>query len=103
MAQLILATGLDGLPPAVGQVMGGAGWDVVNALADIKDDFDRHAWLAGNTEWLARAVAPGPAGTRAVLGRRGHPGVGPPGRRLADAPWPEPQVPDLDAFFRSST
>ncbi len=56
LARLILATGLDGLPPAVGQILGGAGWDVENAVADLKNGFDRHTWLAGNTEWLARAV-----------------------------------------------
>ena len=100
MAQLILTTGLDGLPPAVGQVMGGAGWDVVNAVADTKDDFEPAAWLAGNTEWLARAVRDdqqvlarswAAAATRVSVHLSGV---------LSDAPWPDPQIPDLTTFFR---
>ena len=100
LARLILATGLDGLPPAVGQILGGAGWDVVNTVADLKADFDAHAWLAGTTEWLARAVRRdqqvlarswAAAATRVSIHLAGV---------LADAPWPEPQVPDLGAFFR---
>ena len=100
LAGLILAAGLSDLPAAVGQILGGAGWDVVNALADLKDGFDPHAWLAGNTEWLSRAVRHDQQGlarswaaaaTRVSVHLAGV---------LADAPWPEPQVPDLGAFFR---
>ncbi|HET6988563.1 MAG TPA: AAA family ATPase [Kribbella sp.] len=100
LARLILATGLDGLPPAVGQILGGAGWDVVNAVADLKDGFDPHAWLAGNTEWLARAVRQ----DQQVLARSWAAAATRVAIHLADvlagAPWPEPQVPDLAAFFR---
>jgi hypothetical protein len=100
LAGLILAAGLGGVPPAVGQILGGAGWDVENALADLRDSFDPHAWLADNTEWLARAVRRdqqalarswAAAATRVSVHLSGV---------LADAPWPEPQVPDLAAFFR---
>jgi AAA+ superfamily predicted ATPase len=100
LARLILASGLDGFPPAVGQILGGTGWDVVNALADIKDGFDRHAWLEGNTEWLARAVRHdqqvlarswAAAATRVSVHLAGV---------LTGAPWPEPQIPDLGTFFR---
>jgi AAA+ superfamily predicted ATPase len=100
LARLILATGLSGQPPAVGQILGVAGWDVENALADLRGGFDPHAWLARNTEWLARAVRQeqqvlarswAAAATRVSVHLAGV---------LADAPWPEPQVPDLAAFFR---
>jgi len=100
LARLILATGLEGLPPEVGQILGGDGWDVVNALADLKGRFDPQTWLAGNTEWLGRAVYQdqqvlarswAAAATRVSVHLSGV---------LADAPWPEPQVPDLAAFFR---
>ncbi|TDO45329.1 ATPase family protein associated with various cellular activities (AAA) [Kribbella sp. VKM Ac-2527] len=100
LARLILATGLSGQPPAVGQILGVAGWDVENALADLRNGFDPHTWLAGNTEWLARAVRQeqevlarswAAAATRVSVHLAGV---------LADAPWPEPQVPDLGAFFR---
>ncbi len=100
LARLILASGLDSLPPAVGQILGGTGWDVVNALADLKNRFDTHAWLARNTDWLARAVRHdqqvlarswAAAATRVSVHLAGV---------LAGAPWPEPEVPDLAAFFR---
>jgi AAA+ superfamily predicted ATPase len=100
LARLILASGLDSFPPAVGQILGGTGWDVLNALADIKDRFDPHAWLARNTEWLGGAVRHdhqvlarswAAAATRVSVHLAGV---------LAGAPWPEPEVPDLGAFFR---
>ena len=100
LAGLILATGLGGLPPAVAQRLGSVGWDVENALADIRNGFDPHAWLAGNTGWLARAARRdqevlarswAAAATRVSVHLSAV---------LADAPWPEPQVPDLGAFFR---
>ncbi|MFG1813257.1 AAA family ATPase [Kribbella sp. NPDC049174] len=100
LAGLILTIGLGGLPPAVAQSLGSAGWDVENALADLRGGFDPHAWLAGNTGWLARAVRRdqevlarswAAAATRVTVHLSGV---------LADAPWPEPQVPDLGAFFR---
>ena len=81
LARMILATGLDGLPPAVGQILGGAGWDVVNALADLKAGFDAHTWLAAQHRVAGPRDAPRPAGARAVLGGGGYPGVGPSGRR----------------------
>lgn len=100
LARLILATGLGGLPPAVAEVLGSVGQDVEKALADIRDGFDPHAWLAGNTAWLASAVRHdqqvlarswAAAATRASIHLAGV---------LAGAPWPEPQVPDLGALFR---
>ena len=100
LARLILATGLSGQPPAVGQILGVAGWDVENALASLRDGFDPQSWLGANTEWLARAVDQdqhvlarswAAAATRVSVHLAGV---------LADAPWPEPQVPDLTAFFR---
>ncbi|WP_328521386.1 AAA family ATPase [Kribbella sp. NBC_00359] len=100
LARMILATGLHGLPPAVGQILGGAGWDVVNALADLKAGFDAHTWLAANTVWLARAVRrdqQGLARSWAAAATRVSVHLA---DVLAGAPWPELQVPDLNAFLR---
>lgn len=100
LARLILATGLRGVPPAVAQILGSAGQDVEKAIAELGHGFDRHAWLAGNTDWLARtarrdqqvlARSWAAAATRVSVHLAGV---------LAEAPWPEPQVPDLGAFFR---
>jgi AAA+ superfamily predicted ATPase len=100
LALLIRATGLGGQPPAVGQILGVAGWDVEHALADLRVGFDPHAWLTRNTEWLARAIAQdqqvlarswAAAATRVSVQLAGV---------LEKGPWPEPEVPDLDAFFQ---
>ncbi len=100
LARLLLATGLGGVPQAVAQRLGSAAWDVENALAEIRDGFDPHAWLAGTSGWLGRAVRRDQEGlarswaaaaTRVSVHLSGV---------LADAPWPEPQVPDLGEFFR---
>ncbi|MGW1340716.1 AAA family ATPase [Kribbella sp. NPDC002412] len=100
LSPLVLSAGLGGLPPAVAQILGPAAQDVEKALSEIRSGFDPQAWLAVNTEWLARAVR----GNQRVLARSWAAaatrvsvhlsGV------LTDAPWPEPQVPDLDAFYR---
>lgn len=100
LARLILANGLGGQPPAVAQTLGVAGWDVENALADLRGGFDPQDWLARNAEWLARAVRRdqqvlarswAAAATRMSVHLAGV---------LEESPWPEPQVPDLHAFFR---
>ncbi|WP_112240352.1 AAA family ATPase [Kribbella monticola] len=100
LARLIRATGLKSQPPTVGQVLGIAGWDVEHALAELRDRFDPQVWLRRNTEWLERAVAQGqrmPARSWAAAATRVSvhlAGV------LENGPWPEPEVPDLSAFFR---
>ncbi|WP_020392688.1 AAA family ATPase [Kribbella catacumbae] len=100
LARLIRATGLGSQPPAVGQILGVAGWDVEHALAELRDGFDPHAWVARNTEWLARAVAQdqqvlarswAAAATRVSVHLAGV---------LENGPWPDPEVPDLTAFFQ---
>ena len=100
LARLLLATGLGGVPQAVAQRLGTAGWDVENALAQLRDGFDPHAWLVANTGWLARAVRRDQEGlarswaaaaTRVSVHLSGV---------LTEAPWPEPQIPDLAEFFR---
>ncbi len=100
LARLVLANGLGGLPSDVAQSLGAAGWDVENALADLREGFEPRVWLAGNTEWLGRAVREdqqvlarswAAAATRVSVHLAGV---------LADAPWPSLQVPDLGAFFR---
>lgn len=100
LARLIRATGLGGQPPAVGQILGVAGWDVEHALADLRHGFEPHAWLTRNTEWLGRAIAEdqqvlarswAAAATRVSVHLAGV---------LEKGPWPEPEVPDLGAFFQ---
>ncbi|WP_238157917.1 AAA family ATPase [Kribbella voronezhensis] len=100
LARLIRATGLKNQPPAVGQILGMAGWDVEHALAELRDRFDPQVWLARNAQWLERAVAQGqrmPARSWAAAATRVSvhlAGV------LESGPWPEPEMPDLSAFFR---
>ncbi|MEU4395386.1 AAA family ATPase [Kribbella sp. NPDC023855] len=100
LARLIRATGLSGQPAAVGQILGVAGWDVEHALADLRGAFDTQVWLKRNTEWLARAIgqdqqvlarAWAAAATRVSVHLAGV---------LEKGPWPEPEVPDLGAFFQ---
>ncbi len=101
LARMIRAIGLRGQPAAVGQVLGVAGWDVEYAIADLdKKGFDPRRWLGRNTAWLARAVADdqevlarawAAAATRVSVHLAGV---------LERGAWPEPEVPDLGAFFR---
>jgi AAA+ superfamily predicted ATPase len=100
LARLIRATGLSGQPAAVGQILGGAGWDVEHALADLRGGFEPHVWLSRNTEWLAKAIAEDQQGlarywaaaaTRVSVHLAGV---------LEKGPWPDPEVPDLGAFFQ---
>ncbi len=101
LARMIRAIGLRGQPAAVGQVLGVAGWDVEYAIADLeKRSFDPQRWLGSNTAWLGQAVAEGhevlarswaAAATRVSVHLAGV---------LERGAWPEPEVPDLGAFFR---
>ncbi|MGW6275951.1 AAA family ATPase [Kribbella sp. NPDC055071] len=100
LAGLTLATRLTALPPAVAKILGSSAADVEKALVDLRPGFDVHAWLADNTGWLAHAVRHdqpelarswAAAATRVAVHLSGV---------LADAPWPEPEVPDLAALFR---
>ncbi|MEV6286160.1 AAA family ATPase [Kribbella sp. NPDC051770] len=100
LARMIRAVGLRGQPAAVGQILGVAGWDVEYAIADLEKGFDPHGWLARNTAWLARAVGEGHEGlarswaaaaTRVSVQLTGVPERG---------AWPDPEVPDLGAFFQ---
>ncbi|GAA1516165.1 hypothetical protein GCM10009741_13700 [Kribbella lupini] len=101
LARMIRAIGLRGQPAAVGQVLGVAGWDVEYAIADLdKKGFDPRRWLTRNTAWLAQAVtddqevlarAWAAAATRVSVHLAGV---------LERGAWPEPEVPDLGAFFR---
>ncbi|NEA32967.1 AAA family ATPase [Streptomyces sp. SID13031] len=99
LARLIRASGLGGQPPAVGQILGVAGWDVENALAELRAGFDVQGWLGRNTEWLGRAIA----GDQRVLARSWVAAATRVSVELAvvleNGPWPEPEVPDLGAFF----
>lgn len=100
LAGMIRAIGLRGQPAAVGQVLGVAGWDVEYAIADLEKGFDARRWLARNTAWLGQAVAEdqaalaktwAAAATRVSVHLAGV---------LERGAWPEPEVPDLAAFYR---
>ncbi|WP_432936172.1 AAA family ATPase [Kribbella sp. CA-253562] len=100
LARVIRATGLRGQPAAVGQILGVAGWDVEYAIADLERGFDPRVWLARTTDWLGRAIAEDQealarswvaAATRVSVQLAGVPDRG---------AWPDPEVPDLGAFFR---
>jgi AAA+ superfamily predicted ATPase len=99
LARLIRASGLEGQPAEVGQILGAEGWDVEHALAELRDGFDPHAWLERNADWLGLAVGQDErvlarawvaAATRVSVQLAGV---------LENRPWPEPEVPDLGAFF----
>ncbi|MEV6412944.1 AAA family ATPase [Kribbella sp. NPDC051718] len=99
LARLIRATGLGGQPAEVGQVLGAEGWDVEGALAELRDGFETQTWLGRNADWLGRAIAQDQrvparywvaAATRVSVHLSGV---------LENGPWPEPEVPDLGAFF----
>jgi hypothetical protein len=100
LARVIRATGLRGQPAAVGQILGVAGWDVEYAIADLERGFDPRVWLARTTDWLGRAIAEDQealarswvaAATRVSVQLAGVPDRG---------AWPDPEVPDLGAFFQ---
>jgi AAA+ superfamily predicted ATPase len=100
LARMIRAIGLRGQPAAVGQVLGVAGWDVEYAIADLEKGFDPRGWLGRNTAWLGRAIAEdqealargwAAAATRVSVHLAGV---------LERGAWPEPEVPDLGAFFQ---
>jgi hypothetical protein len=100
MAELILATGLRGIPQAVATILGDATQDLEKALSAIHQTFSRQVWLAHVNQWLARAIRNGQtplarawaaAATRAAIHLSGV---------LSKAPWPEPEIPDLTSLFR---
>jgi SpoVK/Ycf46/Vps4 family AAA+-type ATPase len=100
MAELILATGLRGIPQAVAKGLGNTTQDLEKALSAIHQTFNRQVWLAHVNQWLARAIRNGQApvarawaaaATRAAIHLSGV---------LSKAPWPEPEIPDLTSLFR---
>ncbi|WP_371401835.1 AAA family ATPase [Kribbella sp. NBC_00662] len=101
MAELILATGLRGIPQAVAKSLGNTTQDLEKALSSIHQTFNRQVWLAHVNQWLARAIRNGQAplarawaaaATRAAIHLSGV---------LSKAPWPEPEIPDLTSLFRT--
>jgi hypothetical protein len=100
LARMIRAVGLRGQPAAVGQVLGVAGWDVEYAIADLERGFDPRVWLARTTNWLGRAIAE----DQEALARSWMAAATRVSVQLAGVPergaWPDPEVPDLGAFFQ---
>jgi len=100
MAELILATGLRGIPQSVAKILGSANVDLEKALSDLHTRFDLHVWLGHTTQWLARAVRHGqPVLARAWAAAATRVSVHLSGV-LTKSPWPEPEIPDLTALFR---
>jgi AAA+ superfamily predicted ATPase len=100
LARLILATGLSALPGYAAVHLSDAAADVRRAIDDAAPGFDAGPWLEKNTDWLSRAVRRNKdvaarvwaaAATQVSVQFAGV---------LGQQPWPDPEVPDLAAFFR---
>jgi hypothetical protein len=100
MAELILATGLRGIPQPVASILGSAAIDVQKALDEIRPRFSVQAWHGHVNQWMSRAIrngqstparAWGAAAARVAVHLSGV---------LAKGPWPVEEVPDLTTLFR---
>ncbi|MGW6196606.1 AAA family ATPase [Kribbella sp. NPDC055110] len=100
LAELILATGLRGIPKSVATVLGDSAVDVHKALQEIDPTFTLHAWHGHINQWMSRAIRNG----QAPLARSWGAAAARVGVHLSGvlnrAPWPEPEVPDLTTLFR---
>ncbi|TCC21314.1 AAA family ATPase [Kribbella sindirgiensis] len=100
LAELILATGLRGIPQPVAKILGDSAIDVHKALQEIDPTFSLQTWHGHVNQWMSRAIRNGQAplarswGAAAVRVGVHLSGV------LNRAPWPEPEVPDLTTLFR---
>ena len=100
LAELILATGLRGIPQSVANVLGDAALDVHKALEDIHEAFTLPIWHGHVNQWMSRAIRGGQSalarswGAAAARGGVHLTGV------LGKGPWPEAEVPDLTTLFR---
>ncbi|TDO55342.1 ATPase family protein associated with various cellular activities (AAA) [Kribbella sp. VKM Ac-2571] len=100
LAELILATGLRGIPKSVAGVLGNSAVDVHKALQEIDPTFSLQTWHGHVNQWMSRAIRNG----QAPLARSWGAAAARVGVHLAGvlnrAPWPEPEVPDLTTLFR---
>jgi AAA+ superfamily predicted ATPase len=100
LAELILATGLRGIPQSVANVLGDAALDVHKALEDIHEAFTLPIWHGHVNQWMSRAIRGGQSALARSWGAAAaRVGVHLSGV-LAKGPWPEAEVPDLTTLFR---
>ncbi len=100
LAELILATGLRGIPQSVASILGDSAIDVHKALQEIDPTFSLQTWHGHVNQWMSRAIRNG----QAPLARSWGAAAARVGVHLSGvlnrAPWPEPEVPDLTTLFR---
>ncbi|WP_350276680.1 AAA family ATPase [Kribbella sp. HUAS MG21] len=100
LAELILASGLRGIPQPVANILGNAAIDVHNALQEIHEHFDLQTWNGHVNQWMSRAIRTGHAPLARSWGAAAaRVGVHLSGV-LTKGPWPEPEIPDLTTLFR---
>ncbi len=100
LAELILATGLRGIPQSVASILGDSAIDVHKALKELDPTFTLQTWHGHINQWMSRAIRNG----QAPLARSWGAAAARVGVHLSGvlnrAPWPEPEVPDLTTLFR---
>nr|WP_238351345.1 AAA family ATPase [Kribbella shirazensis] len=100
LAELILASGLRGIPQPVANILGDAAGDVHKVLQEIHQDFDQQTWNGHVNQWMSRAIRTG----HAPLARSWGAAAARVGVHLSGVltrePWPEPEIPDLTTLFR---
>jgi hypothetical protein len=100
MAELILASGLRGVPQSVANILGDATIDVHKALQDIHQGFNLQTWHGHVNQWMSRAIRNG----QSTLARTWGASAARVGVHLSGVltkqPWPEPEIPDLTTLFR---
>ncbi|HWD78722.1 MAG TPA: AAA family ATPase [Kribbella sp.] len=100
LAELILASGLRGIPQSVANILGEATVDVHNALEEIRSTFTLPTWHGHVNQWMSRAIRNG----QSVLARSWGAAAARVGVHLSGVlskqPWPEREIPDLTTLFR---
>ncbi|MEU8221793.1 AAA family ATPase [Kribbella sp. NPDC048915] len=100
LAELILATGLRGIPQSVANILGDAAIDVHKALEEIHPAFSVQTWHGHVNQWMSRAIRNGQSALARSWGAAAaRVGVHLSGV-LAKGPWPDSEVPDLTTLFR---
>ena len=100
LAELILASGLRGIPQSVANIVGDATIDVHHALEEIAPRFNLQTWHGHVNQWMSRAIR----GGHSPLARAWGAAAARVGVHLSGVlnkqPWPEPEIPDLTTLFR---